>query len=188
MSHSLDSQFHQGDSKVCTDCGSAFPGTLEHFRPRSKAAGGGLESMCRTRSRERARAYEHAKRINGIQRNPSPTKSRIRARINEIKLERGCADCGYRAHPAALDFDHLPGFEKRHTVAWLISRNRLADALTEIEKCEVVCANCHRVRTATRQQHTGRRPKSVQTELLERALSNRIKRIVEPSPKIGEPS
>jgi hypothetical protein len=188
MLQGSDHQSHQDDSRVCTACGNAFPGTLEHFRPRSKAAGGGLESMCRTCSRERARAYEHAKRINGIQRNPSPTKTRIRARIDGIKLERGCADCGYRAHPAALDFDHLPGFEKRHTVAWLISQNRLADALTEIEKCEVVCANGHRVRTATRGQHTGRKPKGVQVELLERALSNRDRRIVEPSPKIGEAS
>lgn len=186
MLRSSDHRSHREDSRVCTSCASALPGTPEHFRPRSKAAGGGLESMCRTCSRERARAYEHAKRINGIPRNPSPTKTRIRARINEIKLERGCTDCGYRAHPAALDFDHLPGFEKRHTVAWLISQNRLADAFTEIEKCEVVCTNCHRVQTATRRQHTGRKPKGVQAELLERALSNRDRRIVEQSPKNGE--
>jgi hypothetical protein len=166
-------QVHQNDTRVCTACGNVLPGTREHFRPRSQVAGGGLESTCRTCARERARAYEHAKRIRGIHKNPSPTKTRIRARINEIKLERGCADCGYRAHPAALDFDHLPGSEKRHPVAWLISRNRLEDALAEIEKCEVVCANCHRVRTATRQQYTGRKPKDVQNELLERALLRR---------------
>jgi hypothetical protein len=187
MFQSPDNQVHRDDGKVCTACRNVFSETREHFRPRSRAAGGGLEPICRTCSRERARAYEHAKRISGIQRNPSPTKTRIRARINEIKLERGCTDCGYRAHPAALDFDHLPGSEKRHPVAWLISRNRLEDALAEIEKCEVVCANCHRVRTATRQQYTGRKPKDVQTELLERALSNRDRRTSEQS-SVGEVS
>ncbi len=184
MSESLNGQVHPDDIRICTACGNELPGTLEHFRPRSQAAGGGLESICRTCARERARAYEHAKRIKGIQRNPSPTKTRIREQINEIKLERGCADCGYRVHPAALDFDHLPGSEKQHPVAWLISRNRLEDALAEIEKCEVVCANCHRVRTATRQQYTGRKPKGVQTDLLERAL---LRRGVE-QPSVGETS
>jgi hypothetical protein len=39
----------------------------------------------------------------------------FRAYIQSIKMERGCTDCGYREHPAALDFDHLPGFVKKGT-------------------------------------------------------------------------
>ena len=69
--------------------------------------------------------------------------------LQEIKLSRGCVDCGYNFHPAALEFDHLPGAEKLGSVSSLVScsRERL---LAEIAKCEVVCANCHRVRTARR--------------------------------------
>jgi hypothetical protein len=75
--------------------------------------------------------------------------ARFYARLSAIKLERGCTDCGYNAHPAALDFDHLPGTTKLSTVSRLSTRNweRVA---AEIAKCEVVCANCHRIRTVER--------------------------------------
>ena len=66
----------------------------------------------------------------------------LRHFLNEIKMARGCADCGYRQHPAALDFDHIDG--KERLVSFCKSK---AQALREIEKCEVVCSNCHRIRT-----------------------------------------
>lgn len=71
-------------------------------------------------------------------------------RVNAIKLDRGCADCGYSAHAVALDFDHVNG-DKLTNVASLVGRLApwpLIEA--EIAKCEVVCANCHRVRTVAR--------------------------------------
>src|SRR5262245_25602764 len=68
--------------------------------------------------------------------------ARRRAFVNAFKLEQGCADCGYRAHPAALTFDHLPGSQKAATVAWLAGwqRGSLAALRAEMAKCEVVCA------------------------------------------------
>jgi hypothetical protein len=71
------------------------------------------------------------------------------AAVAAIKLERGCADCGYRGHPAALQFDHLPGAVKLNAVATM-RRRRWEVVLAEIAKCEVVCANCHAIRTAER--------------------------------------
>lgn len=70
--------------------------------------------------------------------------------MQEIKLAKGCSDCGYKEHPAALDFDHLPGTEKLFNIGTSIATKPLRVVLAEIEKCEVVCANCHRVRTAKR--------------------------------------
>ena len=82
-------------------------------------------------------------------------KKRARARalreyVQQIKLERGCTDCGYRGHPAALEFDHLPGFEKAQRLAVLACSSAKSVIHAEIDKCEVVCANCHRIRTANR--------------------------------------
>lgn len=74
----------------------------------------------------------------------------VLAYIQAIKLERGCADCGFRDHPAALDFDHLPGFIKEHKVATLAAGAKRSKIDAELAKCEVVCANCHRIRTAER--------------------------------------
>lgn len=75
-----------------------------------------------------------------------------------IKIERGCADCGYRAHAIALDFDHLPGSKKIAGVAALANASKTKRMLLEIEKCEVVCANCHRVRSLSRGDYGGKRP------------------------------
>ena len=72
-----------------------------------------------------------------------------REMVNAIKLDAGCADCGYDQHPVALDFDHLPQHKKSFdisrslTIAW-------TRILAEIAKCDVVCANCHRIRTYER--------------------------------------
>jgi hypothetical protein len=65
--------------------------------------------------------------------------------LDELKLERGCAECGYRGHPAALDFHHTDPAGKRATVSRLSHGSR-EEVLAEIEKCEVLCANCHKLR------------------------------------------
>lgn len=62
--------------------------------------------------------------------------------------DRPCMDCGGRFPSVAMDFDHVEGDKIAHVGAMTTaSVDRL---LAEIEKCEVVCANCHRVRTALR--------------------------------------
>ena len=67
------------------------------------------------------------------------------------KMLFGCVDCGYRSHPAALQFDHRPGEVKIHNVAgW---PGDLASMILEMDKCDVVCANCHAIRTALRYEN-----------------------------------
>jgi hypothetical protein len=95
-----------------------------------------------TRTAEEILSYRRAKNKRNQERN--------RAYRNTVKLERGCADCGYREHHEALDFDHVRG-EKRFQLA-AVTCQSLAAIDAEIAKCDVVCANCHRVRTAQRRQ------------------------------------
>ena len=76
--------------------------------------------------------------------------------INKIKVERGCSICGYNAHSAALDFNHVRG-DKEFNVSQdpKIALSRL---LNEIDKCEILCANCHRIHTyENRHWHTNRK-------------------------------
>ena|ERR1700733_13934089 len=70
--------------------------------------------------------------------------------LDKIKLEAGCADCGYRKHPAALDFDHLPGFVKLFPIGNRMANHTIEELLREVTKCEVVCSNCHRIRNDIR--------------------------------------
>jgi hypothetical protein len=67
----------------------------------------------------------------------------------DSKKDKPCADCGVKYHPCAMDFDHLPGSEKSFNISAgkKVSMKRL---MAEIAKCEVVCSNCHRIRTHNR--------------------------------------
>lgn len=72
-----------------------------------------------------------------------------RKAVAEYKLSSGCVDCGYDENAYALEFDHLPEFKKTRTVASTMYMSWKA-IWEEIAKCEVVCANCHAIRTFTR--------------------------------------
>ncbi len=71
-----------------------------------------------------------------------------KSRAEAMQLELGCADCGYAADVRALHWDHLPGFKKKANVSSLYGSWKAT--MAEILKCEVVCANCHMIRTAER--------------------------------------
>jgi hypothetical protein len=69
-------------------------------------------------------------------------------RLAEIKESSGCKDCG-ESNPIVLDFDHLK--DKKYNISRMIHDGFSWKAIKkEIEKCEVVCANCHRIRTHNR--------------------------------------
>lgn len=79
-----------------------------------------------------------------------------RATVAAYKLGKGCVDCGYKENAMALEFDHCdnsgkPYSGKQRTVASLMY-NSWDVIWTEIAKCEIVCANCHAIRTFTRRK------------------------------------
>jgi hypothetical protein len=75
--------------------------------------------------------------------------------MRDYKVSTGCADCGYNAHHAGLEFDHLHGRggDDTHTVARLMGKS-IKRIKEEIAKCEVVCGTCHRIRTFERKQNS----------------------------------
>jgi len=77
----------------------------------------------------------------------SALASQRAAFLIEYFASHPCVDCG-ESDPVVLEFDHLE--EKSFNIAKGL-RDRSWEALvTEIAKCDVVCANCHRRRTAVR--------------------------------------
>lgn len=71
---------------------------------------------------------------------------RLRRLTDQVKIDRGCEDCGFNSHPAALEFHHING-KKHEIVSRLVSYGSRAGILREMLKCTVLCANCHRIRT-----------------------------------------
>ena len=75
-----------------------------------------------------------------------------RAVVDSLK-RAPCADCGGVFDPVCMDFDHRPGEMKRANVSYLVKQKSLDAVLAEVAKCDVVCANCHRIRTKRRGDH-----------------------------------
>lgn len=75
-------------------------------------------------------------------------------RINKLYKKyknKPCVDCGQTYPKECMDFDHLPDYEKRFCISQGVSKKFSIQHLEEeIKKCEVVCSNCHRIRTAKR--------------------------------------
>lgn len=70
-----------------------------------------------------------------------------------------CTDCGIQYPPYVMQFDHvLPG--KSFNLSTSVSRGHSLNKIqAEIDKCEVVCANCHFVRTHNRKMgSSGKHP------------------------------
>ena len=83
-------------------------------------------------------------------------KARNRNFVREYLSKHPCTDCG-NDNIVVLDFDHIRG-EKVANISQIVSNgSALRSLLREIEKCEVRCANCHRIVTHQRRQQE--RPK-----------------------------
>lgn len=78
-------------------------------------------------------------------------RSSYRKYLQEVKEATPCADCKENFPYYIMDFDHLPGTEKKFEIGGANSATSLQALKDEIAKCEVVCANCHRHRTFMRQ-------------------------------------
>jgi hypothetical protein len=71
-------------------------------------------------------------------------KVRLWFRAWKRKQRLACQSCG-ESDPCCLDFHHLDRKTKRASVARMVADNRGKRAiLAEIERCVVLCANCHR--------------------------------------------
>lgn len=71
-------------------------------------------------------------------------------KINKIREKNPCADCGKHYPACVMDFDHLPEYKKVRSVVHLAMAGATKMLEEELPKCEVVCSNCHRLRTEKR--------------------------------------
>lgn len=73
----------------------------------------------------------------------------LRKQYNEYKESLPCFDCKKNYPYYVMDFDHRDKELKSTEVAKLVDRSA-QKLLEEIEKCDLVCSNCHRERTHNR--------------------------------------
>lgn len=68
----------------------------------------------------------------------------IRKYVNNYKLSRGCSICGYNKCANALEFHHEENDKEFNVGSMVGSGYSLKMIKEEMDKCEVLCANCHR--------------------------------------------
>ena len=72
-------------------------------------------------------------------------KRRKRLKQMAIDLKGGkCIICGYKKSSAALDFHHVDGSKKEFGISLDGITRSWQRVQKELEKCILVCANCHR--------------------------------------------
>lgn len=70
--------------------------------------------------------------------------------VHDMKEKTPCKDCGMSYPYYVMDFDHLDGSQKLNDINYLSATGRIAALRREMVKCEIVCSNCHRIRTHKR--------------------------------------
>lgn len=133
-------------TRECKQCGKVFEPYNKNTKYCSKEC---RNCNIQQRARDEAkRAYGHV-RCDVYQ----PYKERlaeIKAWINELKTQP-CVDCGNKFDPVCMDFDHREPGAKVAGIAVLVNSGNDKEIIQkELEKCDLVCSNCHRVRTRNR--------------------------------------
>lgn len=134
--------------KVCTKC--KIEKELSDFN-KNKSKKDGYNNICRVCSNANSKKYyqenkeEHIKTVRLISDNNLKNNRRL---LFEYYQDNPCIDCG-EDNPVVLECDHRDDEEKFKNVSKLVSGGYSWKVIEkEINKCDVRCANCHRIRTA----------------------------------------
>jgi len=128
-------------TKHCGRCGRDKPLT-EFHRWRD-----GHQPWCKPCRRKYAAAHYQANKPHRQGQNKR-RQAEFMAWYISLKVGQPCADCGLEFHHAAMQWDH--GQVKTAALGHLSRRGSRKRVLDEIAKCELVCANCHAVRSYQR--------------------------------------
>jgi hypothetical protein len=136
-------------TRMCGGCGVTHPNDDFAFK---SASTGKRHSRCRACTRQLSQQhYQENKRdyLARNRRNNPLQRNANRTFVMQYLLEHPCVTCG-ECDPVVLEFNHVDPATKTGNVCDMVhSRVSLARIQLEIEKCEVLCANCHQRHTTT---------------------------------------
>jgi hypothetical protein len=135
---------YESEHRLCSGCHAVKP--IEEFNFKYRATGV-RHSYCRECGKRLTKSHYKRNKRSYLDRN-ARTYQRHRELIRQAK-SRPCADCGVQYPYYVMDFDHRDGATKAFMLSE-VPRATSKSLLTEIEKCDVVCSNCHRERTHRR--------------------------------------
>jgi len=137
------SGFATGTVRRCSMCGLWKPQTDFHNSRR------GQFTYCRECRRAYDRRYYHERGRAARMERGRAHREAARAWMDALK-DMPCTDCGQMYPAWVMHWDHLPNYEKFDDISSMVGSQRRTLVLDELKKCELVCANCHVMRTITR--------------------------------------
>ena len=145
----------------CSTCGELKPVEEFYFRNKERTLRQWNCKTCKSRYNRSWYERNRGKQLEDVKRARWQRKQIAESFVNAAK-DVPCADCGGRFPSVAMDFDHVRG-EKHANVSLLVNAGASVERLeAEIAKCDVVCSNCHRVRTQQRVREEVRRRREVE--------------------------
>lgn len=148
-------------NKICTFCKKEK--AIDEFN-KNKIKKDGHNNFCRECGKEKSKKYynsnlNHHRKITNAR--SLKRKQENREFILKLLSTSKCSDCDI-TDIRVLEFDHLPEFKKKNDVSYLVSNGASINTIKEeISKCEIVCANCHKIRTISRSKNHYRRISAV---------------------------
>jgi hypothetical protein len=134
----------EGKSR-CATCKEWLP--VGDFSVKNKTTGE-LQRLCKECIRPYKRKWYRKHHEEQVARTVANMQAKKEA-IRELK-SKPCTDCGKTYHWYVMDFDHVRGEKKGGVSALLQSGKSLSKLLEEVAKCDLLCSNCHRIRTWNR--------------------------------------
>lgn len=124
--------------KTCSKCGKSQP--VDNFA-KNNSKPDGLQGHCRKCKKVSDALHYQQNKDKQNERNKK-NRQRYREEVSVYKKERGCLLCD-ESEPCCLDFHHTDG-DKEFSVSSMIGQLGRDKLFVEIQKCVVVCSNCHR--------------------------------------------
>ncbi len=122
--------------RICNSCNKELEDSLFDYRGGARK---GLQATCKPCSLLRLKQH----------------RQRIRKLVNRWKELKGCSVCGFKGHHFQLDLDHIDKTTKNnkdnsraYEPSWKLERVK-----EELAKCQILCANCHRLKTWKEKDH-----------------------------------
>jgi hypothetical protein len=126
---------------MCRKCGEIKSVTEFH---KSKTSLDNLHSYCKKCAIEGSKkAYRDLNQKEWMSEQSREFATALFRIIDDVKEKYGCISCGENCR-ACLDFHHIDPKTKDGCVSKLASTKNVTKTINELNKCVVLCANCHR--------------------------------------------
>ena len=124
------------------------PKTLKHGYHTSAYQAGCLECKERTREARKNRYLRPEVRDYYLKKSQEARNRNVA--IRDAMKSHPCMDCKGSFPPECMQYDHRPGETKLFEVSGRLDGAQSETTMRELAKCDLVCANCHAIRTRAR--------------------------------------